>query len=105
MWPGIVSRLDLDGNPWHSAMDNSGTWRRVVRRKLPVMPRRAEGEEARRSRFRGSPGNMPGICRGRSMTRWMGDALLLAKSHGKRFAPLGFEEVLGLTDYLARLEW
>ena len=29
----------------------------------------------------------------------------LAKSHGKRFAPLGFEEVLGLTDYLARLGW
>ena len=30
---------------------------------------------------------------------------VLAKSHGKRFAPLGFEEVLGLTDYLARLGW
>jgi cytochrome c553 len=30
---------------------------------------------------------------------------VLAKSHGKRFAPLGFEEVLGLTDYLARLSW
>ena len=29
----------------------------------------------------------------------------LAKSHGKRFASLGFEEVLGLTDYLARLGW
>jgi cytochrome c553 len=30
---------------------------------------------------------------------------VLAKSHGKRFAPLGFEDVLGLTDYLARIGW
>ena len=29
----------------------------------------------------------------------------LSKSHGKRFAPLDFEDVLGLTDYLARLGW
>lgn len=29
----------------------------------------------------------------------------LAHSHGKRFAPLQFEEVLGLTDYLARIGW
>ena len=29
----------------------------------------------------------------------------LSKTHGKRFAPLTFEEVLGLTDYLARLGW
>jgi cytochrome c553 len=29
----------------------------------------------------------------------------LARSHGKRFAPLQFEEVLGLTDYLARIGW
>ena len=30
---------------------------------------------------------------------------VLAKSHGKRFAPLVFEDVLGLTDYLARIGW
>ena len=29
----------------------------------------------------------------------------LARSHGKRFAPLVFEEVRGLTDYLARIGW
>lgn len=29
----------------------------------------------------------------------------LSKSHAKRFAPLDFEDVLGLTDYLARLGW
>jgi len=29
----------------------------------------------------------------------------LAQSHRKRFAALGFEEVLGLTDYLSRLGW
>ena len=29
----------------------------------------------------------------------------LARSHGKRFAPLAFEDVLGLTDYLARIGW
>jgi cytochrome c553 len=29
----------------------------------------------------------------------------LARSHGKRFAPLDFEDVLGLTDYLARIGW
>ena len=29
----------------------------------------------------------------------------LAKSHGKRFEPLGFEDVLGLTDYIARMGW
>ena len=29
----------------------------------------------------------------------------LARSHGKRLAPLEFEDVLGLTDYLARIGW
>jgi cytochrome c553 len=29
----------------------------------------------------------------------------LARSHGKRFATLDFEQVLGLTDYLARIGW
>ena len=29
----------------------------------------------------------------------------LARSHGKRFAPLDFQDVLGLTDYLARIGW
>lgn len=29
----------------------------------------------------------------------------LARSHGKIFAPLDFEDVLGLTDYLARIGW
>jgi cytochrome c553 len=29
----------------------------------------------------------------------------LTKSHGKRFEPLVFEEVLGLADYVARLGW
>jgi cytochrome c553 len=29
----------------------------------------------------------------------------LARSHGKAFAPLAFEEVRGLSDYLARIGW
>jgi cytochrome c553 len=29
----------------------------------------------------------------------------LARSHGKRFAPLDFQDVLGLTDYLSRIGW
>jgi cytochrome c553 len=29
----------------------------------------------------------------------------LTRTHRKRFEPLGFEDVLGLTDYLARLGW
>ena len=29
----------------------------------------------------------------------------LSKSHRKRFEPLGFEDVLGLTDYIARMGW
>jgi len=29
----------------------------------------------------------------------------LAKSHGKSFAPLAFDEVRGLSDYLARIGW
>lgn len=29
----------------------------------------------------------------------------LASSHGKRFAPLEFAEVLGLSDYIARIGW
>jgi cytochrome c553 len=31
--------------------------------------------------------------------------LPLAETHRKRFVPLDFEEVLGLTDYLARIGW
>jgi cytochrome c553 len=30
---------------------------------------------------------------------------MLARSHGKRFAPLDFQDVLGLSDYLARIGW
>ena len=29
----------------------------------------------------------------------------LTRTHGKRFEPLGYEDVLGLTDYLARVGW
>ena len=29
----------------------------------------------------------------------------LSKTHGKRFAPFEFEEVLGLTDYMSRIGW
>jgi cytochrome c553 len=29
----------------------------------------------------------------------------LSKTHGKRFRPLTFEQVMGLTDYLARIGW
>jgi cytochrome c553 len=29
----------------------------------------------------------------------------LTRTHGKRFEPLGYEDVLGLTDYLSRVGW
>ena len=34
-----------------------------------------------------------------------GRRLPLTESHRKRFAPLVFEDVLGVTDYLARIGW
>jgi cytochrome c553 len=63
----------------------------------------AEGDEAR-----GIPrlaGQHAGYLARQIYDAVDGRRLPLTESHRKRFAPLVFEDVLGLTDYLARIGW
>ncbi len=100
----FVSRLDLDGN---GGIRNG----QYVERGAALYAANCKtrhGADGRGSDQKQVP-RLAGQHAG-YLSRQIYDAVdgrrpVLAKSHGKRFAPLGFEDVLGLTDYLARLEW
>ncbi len=69
----------------------------------PVMARRGEGDASRP--FRGSPGSITATSCARCTTRSTGGGRHCRQCIPRKIAPLDFEEVRAVADYLSRIEW